>query len=105
MKSKVPKVLHEMLGKPIIDYVFEALFDAGISDIVTVAGFGAGLLKERFPDADIVIQKKLLGSGDAVRTAKSALVKYSGDVLVICGDTPLVRSESIRALIAMSLAM
>lgn len=100
IKSKTPKVLHEVLGKPIIGYVFEALDDAGISDIVTVAGFGSELLKKRFPEADVVLQKELLGSGDAVRTAKKALLKYPGDILVICGDTPLVRSESIRALVA-----
>lgn len=100
MKSKVPKVLHEILGKPIIEYVLEALDDAGIKDVVTVAGFGSDLLAERVQGTKIVIQKELLGSGDAVRTARKALGGYTGDVLVICGDTPLVRGESIRALVA-----
>ncbi|HPM42409.1 MAG TPA: NTP transferase domain-containing protein, partial [Candidatus Omnitrophota bacterium] len=100
MKSKTPKVLHEVLGKPIIGYVFEALDDAGVSETITVAGYGSDLLKQKFPGADVVIQKELLGSGDAVRTAKKVLSKYSGDVVVVCGDTPLVRGESIRALVA-----
>lgn len=100
MKSKIPKVLHEMLGKPVISYVLDALGDAGIDNVITVAGFGSKLLAERITGTKIVIQKELLGSGDAVKSARKALARYTGDVLVICGDTPLVRSESIRLLVA-----
>jgi N-acetylglucosamine-1-phosphate uridyltransferase (contains nucleotidyltransferase and I-patch acetyltransferase domains) len=99
MKSRTPKVLHEILGKPIILYVLDALKAAGIKDTITVAGHGIDLLKEVVKDSRIVEQKELLGSGDAVATARKALEQYSGDVLVICGDTPLVRSDTIKAII------
>lgn len=99
MKSGTPKVLHEILGKPIISYVLDALKSAGITDIITVAGYGSDLLNQVVKGSRVVVQKELLGSGDAVNTAREALAKYSGDVLVICGDTPLIQSETIKAII------
>ena len=79
--------------------MLDALKAAGVKDTITVAGHGIDLLKEVVRDSRIVEQKELLGSGDAVSTARKALDNYSGDVLVICGDTPLVRSETIQAII------
>ncbi len=99
MKSKTPKVLHEILGKSIISYVLDALTAAGVKDTITVGGHGIDLLREVVKNSKIVEQKKLLGSGDAVNTSRKALAEYSGDVLVICGDTPLVRSQTIKAII------
>jgi bifunctional UDP-N-acetylglucosamine pyrophosphorylase/glucosamine-1-phosphate N-acetyltransferase len=99
MKSSTPKVLHEILGKPMILYVHEALRKAGIKDIITVAGHGSHLIRESVAGTKIVIQKRLLGSGDAVNTAARALAKFSGDVVVICGDTPLIRGTTIKALV------
>lgn len=99
MKSDTPKVLHQIFGKPIIAYVLDALRSAGVNDIITVAGFGSDSLRKAV-DTKVVIQKRLLGSGDAVATAKGLLSKYAGNVIVICGDTPLVRSQTIRELIA-----
>ena len=100
MKTDTPKVLHEILGKPILGHIIDSLRQAGVKDIVTVAGYGSELLKECAGTTKIVVQKKLLGSGDAVITAKKALGGYAGDILVICGDTPLVKAETIKALIA-----
>ena len=99
MKSDIPKVLHEVLGKPIIAYILDSLKDSGIKNVITVAGYGSELLKNKIKDAKIIKQTKLLGSGDAVNTAKKILKNYSGDVLVICGDTPLIRSKTITDLI------
>ncbi|MBN2452998.1 MAG: NTP transferase domain-containing protein [Candidatus Omnitrophica bacterium] len=99
MNSDIPKVLHRIFGKPIISYVLGSLRESGVADIITVAGFGSDKLRETV-DTRIVIQKKLLGSGDAVASATGALGKYEGDVVVICGDTPLVSANTIRELIA-----
>lgn len=101
MKSDIPKVLHNLLGAPIIFYVLDALREAGVKDMVTVAGYGSGLLKKAIGRrTKFVIQKRLLGSGDAVIRAKSALGPgSSGNILVICGDTPLIRQETIKNLI------
>lgn len=99
MKSDAPKALHTILGKSIIDYVLDSVKGAGISDIILVAGYGRSLLKDAVKDAKIVIQKELLGSGDAVKTAGKALKNHSGNILVVCGDTPLIKAETVRALI------
>jgi len=100
MKSDVPKVLHKILGRPIISYVLDAVGDAGISKTVTVAGFGIDRLKELLgEETKVVIQRKLLGSGDAVKTAKRVLGKHPGDILVICGDTPLIKPRTIKDII------
>ena len=100
MRSETPKVLHKILGKPMIDYVLDSLRLAGISDTVLVAGYGSSLLKDTVKTARIVVQKELLGSGDAVLCAKKILKNYSGNVLVVCGDTPLIRPETLKNLVA-----
>ena len=99
MKSETPKVLHKILGKPIIHYVIDSVKSAGVSDMVLVAGYGSSLLKEEANDLKVVIQKELLGSGDAVRTAGKTRKNYSGDILVACGDAPLIRAQTIKSLI------
>ena len=98
MKSDVPKVLHEIFGKPVISYVLDSLKDAGIKKIVTVTGHGNELLKPVLRSTRSVVQEKLLGSGDAVVTAKKIIGKFPGDILVICGDTPLIGAGTIKEL-------
>jgi bifunctional UDP-N-acetylglucosamine pyrophosphorylase/glucosamine-1-phosphate N-acetyltransferase len=99
MKSDMPKVLHEILGRPVIWYVIETLKDSGISDIVTVTGYGSRLTKKALKGTDTIVQKRLLGSGDAVKTAKKVLGNFRGDLLVICGDTPLIKPQTVKALV------
>lgn len=99
MKSDLPKVLHKILGKPIIMYVLDAVRNAGVKDSIIIAGHKSELVKKSVGSSKVLIQKALLGSGDAVNTARKVLSKYSGDLLVICGDTPLVKSQTIKALI------
>lgn len=99
MKSDVPKVLHNMLGKPIIRHIIDSLKGAGIKDIITVAGYGSGILKKSVKDSKIIVQNKLLGSGDAVNTARKSLKNYSGNILIACGDTPLLKSRTFKNII------
>ncbi|MFH0764774.1 MAG: NTP transferase domain-containing protein [Candidatus Omnitrophota bacterium] len=99
MKSGTPKVLHEILGKPMLSHVIGSLKDAGAGNIITVVGCGHESVRKAVGGTKFVIQKKLLGSGDAVIQAKKGLGKYNGDILVICGDTPLIRAETIKSLI------
>lgn len=99
MKSETAKVMHKILGRPMISYVLDALAAAGIAETVVVAGYGADQLEGSVGSAKVVIQKELLGSGDAVSVAKKALGKHSGDILVICGDTPLIQGSTITSLI------
>jgi len=98
MKSATPKVLHELLGRPIISYVVDAVKGAGIKDIVVVAGYGASEVKAALGGVKVVIQKSLLGSGDAVKAARGALAGFKGDLLVICGDTPLISPATVKEL-------
>jgi len=100
MKSDVPKVLHKVLGRPIIRYALDAVRGSGVKDIRVVAGYGRELVAEAVEGlAKVIIQKKLLGSGDAVLSAKGALKNRSGDILVICGDTPLIKASTLRSII------
>lgn len=101
MKSATPKVLHEILGRPMLQYVIDAVKGAGISDIVVVIGHGSAAVRDFLKEKGVkaVEQKRLLGSGDAVMTAKKALGSCGGDILVICGDTPLIRKETVRDIV------
>jgi N-acetylglucosamine-1-phosphate uridyltransferase (contains nucleotidyltransferase and I-patch acetyltransferase domains) len=99
MKSDTPKVLHGILGRPMISYVTGAVSRAGIKDIVVVTGFGSDKVKDFFKDTRVktAVQKKLLGSADAVGSAKKEIMGHS-DVLVVYGDTPLITEDTIRNL-------
>lgn len=99
MKSDKPKVLHELLGRPMILYLLDSLKRAGITDMIAVAGYGSERLKATLKGVKVVKQKELLGSGDAVMQAKKALGSYSGDALILYGDTPLIREGTIKNLI------
>jgi bifunctional UDP-N-acetylglucosamine pyrophosphorylase / glucosamine-1-phosphate N-acetyltransferase len=100
MKSGTPKVLHEILGRAMIAHVISSLKKAGVKDIITVIGHGSEGVKKILTGMKTVTQKRLLGSGDAVLCARKMLDKPAQDVLVICGDTPLVRPDTIKRLIA-----
>lgn len=101
MKSDTPKVMHEILGKPMISYVVDAVKAAGITDIVLVSGFGSEKVKDYFAGTKvkIALQKKLLGSADAVKAARNQIKASNDGVLVVYGDTPLITKETIKKLI------
>lgn len=100
MKSDIPKVLHTIMGWPIIDYVMNSVCKTGIEGVIVVAGYGKDEVAEAVRPAKVIVQKELLGSGDAVLCAKSVLKECGGDVLIICGDTPLIREATLKELIA-----
>ena len=99
MKSQTPKVLHPILGKPIIGYILDAARGVGAGEIVVVAGFGKEALKDALKGTKVVIQKELLGSGDAVNAVRPLLGRFKGDILIICGDTPLLEPNTLKSLI------
>ena len=96
MKSAVPKHLHPLLGRRMVDWVVEAARDAGVERLVVVASPQTSDLLE---NVEVVIQEKPLGTGDAVRCARSALDGVASDVLVLNGDVPALRPETIRELV------
>ncbi len=99
MRSALPKVAHEILGVPLVRWVVDAVSGAGIDRIVTVVGYGGEAVTDLVPDTETVIQQARLGTGDAVRAAAGALANFDGPVVVIAGDVPLVRAETIAALL------
>ena len=100
MKSEVPKVLHDVCGCPMIQHVVDAA-KAVSSSVCVVLGQGHLLVKEKLSsDVSTVMQKKLLGTADAIKATKSFLKKHKGNVLILCGDAPLLEVSSIRKLLS-----
>jgi bifunctional UDP-N-acetylglucosamine pyrophosphorylase/glucosamine-1-phosphate N-acetyltransferase len=101
MKSSRPKVLHPLMGRPMIDYVVELATDLSASKPVLVVGHGMELVREHLGDAvTYVEQAEQLGTGHAVLQAQPALEGRCRQVLVCYGDVPLLREETARRLIA-----
>ena len=96
MKSATPKHLHSILGRRMVDWVVDAARGAGVERLVVVASPQTSELLE---DVEVVVQEEPLGTGDAVRRARAALEGFGGDVLVLNGDVPALRPETIRALV------
>lgn len=91
------KVAYPILGKPIINYVLDAVKPLDPKKIVVVVGFGGETTKSLVEkDADVVWQKEILGTGNAVLQAKDILKDREGQTLIIYGDTPLVATETIN---------
>ncbi|MDP6269704.1 MAG: NTP transferase domain-containing protein, partial [Alphaproteobacteria bacterium] len=95
MESDLPKVLHPLAGRPLIGHVMATLAELGPARMVAVVGPGMEDVAEAVAPAQVVIQDPQLGTGHAVLQAHEALTDFAGDVLVIFGDSPLFRSETL----------
>ena len=100
MKSTKPKVLHEILGRPMIAYLLDTLREAGINDIVVVVGHQAEAVQAALKEYKLrfVVQEPQLGTGHAVQEAMPAVPPEAATVMVLCGDAPLISGASIAAL-------
>ncbi len=98
MKSKKPKVAHEVLGKPLVNWVVDAANQAGVDQCVVVVGHGRELVEPLLQDVIIAVQEQRLGTADAVAAAKEALAGFEGSVLVLSGDCPLITPQTIERL-------
>jgi bifunctional UDP-N-acetylglucosamine pyrophosphorylase / glucosamine-1-phosphate N-acetyltransferase len=96
MKSATPKHLHPLLGRRMVDWVVEAAREAGVERIVVVASPQTVDLLE---NVEVAVQEEPRGTGDAVDSARGVLEGFRGDVLVLNGDVPALRPETIRALV------
>ena len=102
MKSRHPKVAHKLLDKPLVWWTVDAARKAGADRIIVVVGNGADEVRAIFADADdveCVEQTERLGTGHAVRCVRDAIGGFQGPTVVLTGDTPLVRAQTIRDLI------
>jgi bifunctional UDP-N-acetylglucosamine pyrophosphorylase/glucosamine-1-phosphate N-acetyltransferase len=99
MKSDKDKVLHPLLGKPMISHVIDNLEGLNLTKKVVVISDGREDIKSLLKnEVDFVVQHERLGTGHAVKMTRELLEKEIGTTLVICGDTPLIKSETIAKL-------
>ncbi len=101
MKSKLYKVLHSVCGKPMVEHVVDHIQTLDVTRTVSIVGHGAEKVKEQLGDkSEYVLQAEQLGTAHAVQQAEPLLGNLEGTTIVICGDTPLIRPETMEALIA-----
>lgn len=104
LKSKKPKVAHEILGKPLVNWVVDAAKAAGIEKVVVVVGHGADQVIPLVEDScELVEQTEQLGTAHALQCAmeSKAMEGFDGSVVVLSGDCPLISAETISALAKM----
>jgi bifunctional UDP-N-acetylglucosamine pyrophosphorylase/glucosamine-1-phosphate N-acetyltransferase len=100
MKSKKAKVLHQVCGKAMIEWVYEAVLNAGIEKCVAIVGHRAEqVMKYMGSRIDYVFQRQQLGTGHAVQQASRYYDGCSGYILVLYGDTPLISAHTIKSAI------
>ena len=101
MKSRVPKVLHPVLGKPMLSYVIDAVRGVSPAKIVVVLGRGRDDVKKSVDSKGIIFveQGVQLGTGHAANCARKELGGFRGDILVLNGDFPLITSQSLKSLV------
>ncbi len=102
MKSDLPKVAHQVCGRPMIEYVLETARTAGVDRLIVVVGFGGDKVRDLLrdqPNVEFAVQEQQLGTGHAVMTCRTQLADHRGPVLVLAGDTPLLQPKSLAALL------
>lgn len=101
MKSDMPKVLHTIFDKTLVGYVIDAVNNTGLADEnFVIVGHQAERVEEfvnkNYDNAKCVLQSPQLGTGHAVSMALPYLKDFDGEVIILCGDTPLITSETIK---------
>jgi bifunctional UDP-N-acetylglucosamine pyrophosphorylase/glucosamine-1-phosphate N-acetyltransferase len=99
MKSERAKVLHLLLGRPVLDFVLRNLHLAGVKDIVVVVGHQGDQVKAAAPGCRFAQQTTQKGTGHALLAAGPELANYGGDLFVVAGDAPLIGPETLRRLL------
>ena len=103
MKSDMAKVLHEVAGKPMISHVLESAREVAGDNVVVVVGHQAEYVKEaclKVTPVSFAFQKEQKGTGHAVLCAMPEIAANTAHVIILCGDVPLLKSGTIRTLLA-----
>ena len=105
MKSEIPKVLHTIFDKPLLGYVLDSVIKSGIIDYsYIITGHKAQMVdeyvKDNYINACTILQSPQLGTGHAASMAVDKLNGYSGEVIILYGDTPLIKSETIKNIVS-----
>ena len=101
MKSDLPKVLFPVAGRPMVEYVLDALGEVGVERVVVVVGYRADLVRQALAGrcgVEFVEQSPQLGTGHAVMVCREKLTGHNGPILILTGDTPLVQPATLRAM-------
>jgi bifunctional UDP-N-acetylglucosamine pyrophosphorylase/glucosamine-1-phosphate N-acetyltransferase/UDP-N-acetylglucosamine pyrophosphorylase len=102
MESDLPKVLMPCLDRPLISYVLASLREAGVNRSLVVVGYRSDLVRDALadePGVEFVEQAEQLGTGHAVAVCRELLEPHDGPVIVVTGDSPMLRGQSLRALL------
>jgi len=100
MKSDLPKVIHKANGVPMVKKIVSELEEMGIKRNILILGHKIDVVLKEFEENEVeyVVQEEQLGTGHAVIMAKEKLANQEGNVLIVCGDTPLLKSETLKEL-------
>jgi UDP-N-acetylglucosamine diphosphorylase/glucosamine-1-phosphate N-acetyltransferase len=103
MKSDIPKVLHPLCGKSLIEHVVDSLNLAGVGDILVIIGYKGDEVIDRLGSrVNYAWQHEQLGTGHAVMQAEEYFKNYTGDIIVASGDVPLIKPETFKNLITLA---
>ncbi len=99
MKSELPKVLHTVKGRTMVEYVIDAAKGAGADEICVIVGYKGDMVRESLNTLNVSYaeQAEQLGTGHAVKCAAD-FIGTDGDTLILCGDTPLITSDTLKKL-------
>jgi bifunctional UDP-N-acetylglucosamine pyrophosphorylase / glucosamine-1-phosphate N-acetyltransferase len=99
MKSSKPKVMHEIGGRPMISHLLDTVNQLGTERVVVVTAPNMDAVQKQVAPATIAIQKEAKGTGHAVLSSLDALAGFRGDVLVLFGDCPLIKLETLNSMV------
>ncbi len=104
MKSDMPKVLHEVCGEPMLKRVLDAVRTVGPRLLLVITGHGGALVEkivaETMPVVKTARQAEQLGTANAVAAGREEFSGFNGTIMIVCGDTPLLRGETLAAFLA-----
>ncbi len=96
MKSELPKVIHTVNGIPMVQKIIKELEKINIEENILILGHKREEILKKIGEASYVVQEEQLGTGHAIMQAKEKLKDYEGDVMILCGDTPLLKSSTLE---------
>lgn len=99
MKSSLPKVMHKIAGQPMVCHLISTVSELNVKDVVVVVGPNMDIITKTVSPCKTVLQSKQQGTGDAVKTTKDILFGKKGHILILFGDTPLIKKETLEQMI------
>lgn len=98
MKSDLPKVIHKVNGIPMVKKILNELEKLGTEENILILGHKKEEILKELGEIKYAVQEEQLGTGHAIMQAENLLKDYEGDVMILCGDTPLLRHETLKAM-------